>query len=127
MIFLSYARVDWDEYALPLVERLRGAGLDVWVDQDLIRGGDDWMDAINAALKTCDLLVLCVSPEALNSRYVKMEYRYFFHHDKPIVPVLCRPADLPAELVGIQYWPYGKADLLTTQLTGRDRPALSRA
>ena len=64
-IFVSYSRHDWEAYARPLADRLRQAGFTVWVDQHLLRGGQDWLDEINAALKACDCLVLCVSPAAL--------------------------------------------------------------
>jgi hypothetical protein len=32
-----------------------------------------------------------------------MEYRYYFNHDKPIVPLMYRQAELPVELDSIQY------------------------
>jgi hypothetical protein len=109
-VFLSYSRQDWDQYASPLVERLRSEGVHVWVDQHTIDSGDDWMDEINEALQQSECLVLCVSPEALASKYVKMEYRYFISENKPILPVLCREADFPAELRGIQYVTYDSTD-----------------
>lgn len=105
-IFISYSRRDWDDFVEPLVTHLRAQGLSVWVDQHLLQGGQDWMDEINHALKLCRLMILCISPEALDSRYVKMEYRYFFNANKPILPIICRAAELPAELSGIQFLPY---------------------
>lgn len=106
-LFVSYSRSDWDEYVEPLVTHVRTAGFDVWVDQHLLHGGDYWFDEINEALESSDYLILCVSPEALASKFVKMEYRYFFLRDKPIVPIMCRTVDrLPAELQIIQYQPY---------------------
>ncbi len=111
-IFVSYSRRDWDEFVEPLVASLRENGLSVWVDQHLLQGGQDWMDEINHALKMCRLMILCVSPDALQSRYVKLEYRQFFNTNKPILPVICHPAELPAELGGIQYLPYDEPDTL---------------
>jgi TIR domain-containing protein len=62
------------------------------------------MDAIGEALYECSVCLLAVSPDAIESRYVKMEYRFFFNNDKPIVPVIVRPVSrLPAELLGIQH------------------------
>lgn len=115
-IFVSYGREDWDEFVQPLVNRLRAAGFDVWVDQHLLRGGHDWMDQIDAALEGCQVMVLCVSPNAIASKHVKLEYRYFFNDDRAIVPVLCRPARLPAELRGIQYVDYSDQDALLDRL-----------
>lgn len=115
-IFVSYSREDWPEYVEPLVNRLRQAGFGVWVDQYLIRGGQDWLDEINQALESSDCLVLCVSPAALESKYVKIEYRYFLTEDKPILPLMCRPAKLPAELRPLQYIPYAQLDTLIARL-----------
>lgn len=116
-IFVSYSRVDWKDYVEPLVDDLTQAGIQVWLDQNLIRTGDDWLDKINEALKICNRMILCVSPEALNSRYVKLEYRYFFRHDKPIYLMMCRQAELPPELDGIQYMDSNRRAELTRQLS----------
>lgn len=117
-IFISYSRRDWTEFVEPLVTQLRENGLSVWVDQHLLEGGQDWMDEINHALKLCRVMILCVSPDALQSRYVKMEYRHFFNSNKPILPVICHPTDLPAELSGIQFLPY--SDTATIVIRTRD-------
>lgn len=103
-IFLSYARVDWDNFVLDLADHLKEKELSVWVDQHLLLGGEDWMDAIGEALEKAKLLILIMSPEALASRYVRMEYRYFWNHDKPLIPLLYRPVEkLPPELMTTQY------------------------
>jgi FixJ family two-component response regulator len=115
-VFISYSRGDWDQYVKPLIDRLTAEGLDVWIDQDLLRGGQDWLDQINEALYDCQVMVLCLSPEALESIYVRMEYRYFFHEKKPILPLICKETRLPAELRNIQHLPYSQFDLLVAQL-----------
>jgi len=103
-VFVSYSRRDWDSAVSPLIQRLRQAGFQLWVDQGFLIGGEDWMDAIGEALKECSVCLLAISPDAMQSRFVKMEYRFFFNNDKPIVPVIVRPvSDLPPELSGIQY------------------------
>ena len=99
---------------------LERAGILVWVDQDADRGGDNWWDNINMGLVACDLLVLCVTPTALRSRFVKQEYRYFLAENKPVLPVLCDPTTkLPAELRGIQYIPFFEADRLMADVKGK--------
>lgn len=115
-IFVSYSREDWAECVEPMVARLQQAGFQVWVDQHLLRGGQDWLDEINKALERSDCLVLCVSPDALASKYVKMEYRYFVAEGKPLIPVICRSAELPAELRGIQNMEYLDVDKLLARL-----------
>jgi hypothetical protein len=102
-VFLSYSRRDWDGFVQDLVRDLADGAHKVWLDQDYILGGDDWMDAVGAALQECDTLLLVLSPEAINSKYVKMEYRYFFRQEKPIIPILYRKVDIPFELATLHY------------------------
>lgn len=103
-LFLSYSRQHWDDFVSPLADQLREDGHSVWVDQHLLMGGDNWMDSIGEALDTCNLLILVISPESLESKYVKMEYRHFFNHNKPIIPLLYLPVDrIPPELATTQY------------------------
>lgn len=83
----------------------------VWIDQHYIAGGDDWMDAIGEALQVCDVLLLVLSPDALNSKYIKMEYRFFFHQGKPIIPILYRNiSQRPFELTALQYIDFTNPD-----------------
>jgi hypothetical protein len=104
MLFISYSRQDWDVFVSPMVNRLRDRGFSVWIDQNLLVGGVDWMDVIGKALNKCKLLILVMTPEAIESRFVKMEYRYFFNHGKPIVPLLYRSVEhIPPELSLIQH------------------------
>lgn len=105
-VFISYSRSDWNTYVSPLINRLRGQGISIWVDQHLIEGGQDWMDEINYALEICNRMILCVTPRSLPSKYVKMEYRYFINNNKLLIPLLCEQTKLPAELQGIQYTSY---------------------
>ena len=103
-VFVSYARSDWDGTISPLTRRLQQAGFQLWVDQGFLVGGNDWMDVVGEALDRCSVCLLAVSPDAMESEYVKMEYRFFFHNKKTIVPVVVRPvSDLPFELSGIHY------------------------
>ena len=106
-IFLAYSRKDWTEFAEPLSKRLKDEGFSVWVDQHVLRLGQNWQDEVDKALRQYSCLVLCVSPSAVKSKYVKIEYRYFLDHDKPVFPVICKPTDMPAELQGLHHAPYG--------------------
>ena len=105
-VFISYNRKDWDRYINPLITRLEASGISVWVDQHLIKGGQDWMDEIQRALSTCNRMVLCVTKKSLKSKYVKGEYRYFHNNNKKLIPVICENAKLPFELQGYHYLTY---------------------
>jgi pSer/pThr/pTyr-binding forkhead associated (FHA) protein len=108
-IFIAYMREDWEDLVAPLTVVLQDAGMSVWVDQYLAQGGADWTTAIEQALHECWLLVVIVSPESLESRYVKLEYRYFINREKPVIPFLYKPTDkMPPELSNREIIRYDK-------------------
>lgn len=115
-LFISYCRRDWETHVRPLVDHLREHDLTVWIDQDLIQGGQDWLDEINAALQSCAVMVLCVSAASLDSQFCKMEYRYFIEEKKHLIPVMLEDTPLPAGLRGIQYLNYSNLDILVERL-----------
>jgi TolB-like protein len=59
-VFLSYAREDADA-ARRIAEALRAFGVEVWFDQNELRGGDTWDQKIRTQIKTCALFVPLVS------------------------------------------------------------------
>ncbi len=111
-IFISYRHVDWDEYVKPLVARLEAEKISFWVDRSSIEGSHDWLDEINKALKVTKRMIVCISPDALESRYVKMEYRYAFNNGIRLYPLVCRSVDLPAELQTLHHYTYAELNVL---------------
>ena len=98
-LLIVYAREDWETIVAPLMVRMQDTRLNAWVDQYLVLGSDDWRMAVEQALLECWLMIVVVSPEALNSNYVKLMYRYFLQQDKPVIPLLRDPAQtLPGEM-----------------------------
>jgi pSer/pThr/pTyr-binding forkhead associated (FHA) protein len=110
-IFIAYAREDWEDLVAPLTVALQDAGMQIWVDQYLAQGGDDWQTAIEQALHECWLMVLILSPEALDSRYARLAYRYFVNREKPVILLAYKAVEnLPTELKGIEALAYDSAD-----------------
>jgi pSer/pThr/pTyr-binding forkhead associated (FHA) protein len=110
-IFIAYAREDWENLVAPLSIALQDAGMELWVDQYLNQGSDDWQIAIEQALHECWLMLLIVSPDALDSRYVRLAYRYFINREKPVIVVSYRPVDaLPPEISSLETVPFDPAD-----------------
>jgi len=98
-LMVVYAREDWEATVAPLLVRMQDTRLNAWVDQYLVLDSDDWRMAVEQALGECWLMIVVVSPEALNSTYVKMMYRYFLNQAKPVIPLVRDPAQtLPGEL-----------------------------
>ena len=59
-VFLSYAREDTDA-ARRIAEALRGFGVEVWFDQNELRGGDQWDAKIKRQIRECALFLPIVS------------------------------------------------------------------
>ncbi|HYL00345.1 MAG TPA: TIR domain-containing protein [Steroidobacteraceae bacterium] len=75
-VFLSYASEDV-EAAARICSALRSAGIEVWFDQNELRGGAAWDAAIRRQIRTCALFVPIISA---NSRarvegYFRLEWK----------------------------------------------------
>lgn len=64
-ILVSYRREDSAAHAGRLADRLRDhfGGEHVFIDVDAIRAGDDFVHAIEASVKSCDVVVAVIGPE----------------------------------------------------------------
>ncbi len=104
-IFLSYSRKDSGAMSR-LRDRLRGEGFSVWVDEgELEPGTPDWRDAIEAGIEAAGCVVVILSPEAKESKWVAREIAYAEDRGLRIFPVLARGdgrSAVPLELVNIQ-------------------------
>lgn len=101
-IFISYSRTD-EVFARQLAESLSGMGADIWIDVEDIPVGMKWSSAIQQGLDAAEAMVIIISPESMTSRNVEDEWQYCLDHNKPIVPVLLRPAKIHFQLNRIQY------------------------
>jgi internalin A len=66
-VFVSYCHDNKADVAR-LVADLEAAGERVWWDEQIL-GGQDWKQAIRAALKDAYAVILCLSPELTEDRY----------------------------------------------------------
>jgi chromosome partitioning protein len=84
-VFVSYARED-RERVDPYVAQLRGAGLDVWID-DRIEPGANWIETIGRTLRNSSVVLLFWSNAAERSTIIPLELKLAFEFGKRIVPV----------------------------------------
>lgn len=71
LLFLSYSREDFDKVA-PLAAALEADGHEVWWDRH-ITGGQEFADAIEQALESADVVVVCWSAASVRSAWVRDE------------------------------------------------------
>jgi len=81
-VFLSHNSVD-KARVRRLAERLRAEGLRVWYDEWVIKPWTKIDPAIERGLEAARALVLCLSPEALGSNWVRLERSTVPFRDPP--------------------------------------------
>lgn len=81
---------------MALADMLRRHGIPVWYSRANIRGAQQWHDEIGAALNRCDWFILILSPNAVESIWVKRELLFSLQQNRfedRIVPLLYQPCD----------------------------------
>ncbi|NLX08799.1 MAG: TIR domain-containing protein [Chloroflexi bacterium] len=101
-VFISHSNLN-DDFVRELAAGLRAAGVRTWVDHDDIRPGQDWDEAVGAALEATDAMVLVMTPQAMRSKNVKVEWSYFLDTNKPIYPVMLETCTIPFRLRLLQH------------------------
>jgi len=99
-VFLSHANQDRG-FVDSLAEVMRRHGLPVWYSQTNILGARQWHDEIGAALRRCDWFLIVLSPQSVDSKWVKRELLYALDHnryDNKIVPVMYQSCDYEEKL-----------------------------
>ena len=84
--FISYSRSD-QLLRCALLETLKTAGVDVWVDQLDIPIGQNWDRSVEAAVRDCEGFVIILSPRSAASEHVADEVAARFEDHKHIIPI----------------------------------------
>ena len=105
-VFVSYARTDRAR-VMNLVERMRSAGIGVWVDEGGIHGASLWGQEIVDAIDASKVMILMISDSSISSDNVVKELSIASEDKKPILPVYLQRSQLPKsmryQLAGIQH------------------------
>ena len=105
-VFISYSSNDQDK-VVKLADKLRTAGVSIWVDESGIGAATLWSKEIAGAIKGCKVLVLMVTPNSVTSKNVVKEVSLAAEQNKQILPVILEPTQIPEaleyHLAGIQH------------------------
>lgn len=71
-VFISYNHAD-KAFATRMVLDLRAEGIDTWFDELEMKPGDSLLYRISDAIESIDFLIVVLSPESVNSNWVKQE------------------------------------------------------
>lgn len=101
-VFISYARADTvrlDRF----VPALRAAGCVVKMDKrDALTTYQNLAKTLENAIQISDVMVVTLSPAAVDSSWVRREIRLGLSLGKPIIPVVVRAVELPKTLKHLQ-------------------------
>jgi hypothetical protein len=95
-IFISYSRRD-QEFVTRLASDLDAQVAGVWFDQSAIQLGEKWHDEIMEGIRDCKAFILVLSPDAVESKYVREEVNKALELGKVIFPILYRPGKWSGE------------------------------
>ncbi|MEP7137079.1 MAG: toll/interleukin-1 receptor domain-containing protein [Chloroflexota bacterium] len=101
-LFISYSRKDMD-FARKLAGDLEKAGYDVWWDITDLRGGDDWVRTIPEAISSSQFVLVVLTPNSLESEWVRKEYTQALSLRKKIIPIMLVPSSVPFALNTINF------------------------
>ena len=100
-VFLSYTREDVARVTA-LEQVLHERGIDVWRDQESLRGGQQWPKEIGEAIGSRDFFLLAWSKSALSSHFVEFEWTTAVALRKPVLPCLLDSTPLPPALKAVE-------------------------
>jgi len=92
-VYVCYSRPD-EIFALELNTDLKKVGVPAWMDEVEMSLESDWGKMVGNALHGCGVLVLVLSPGALNDIVVRGECIYFLNKGKVVIPVLSASCDI---------------------------------
>jgi tetratricopeptide (TPR) repeat protein len=107
--FISYSRLDGQEFALGLADELQAGpeGYRVWLDQrEMSRSRrQDWDDQLTEAIQTCEALLFVMTKDSVRlGSGCKDEWVWALKYKKPVIPVrLDSDATLPFRLASRQF------------------------
>ena len=94
-VFVSHASDDKIEYVDDLVKEIKGLGISVFYDTDVISWGDNLKERIDYGLNSCELAVLVISPSYFGREWTEYEIQSLLQRQnnekqKIILPILYR-------------------------------------
>ena len=105
-VMVSYSSKNRNE-VLRWVQRLRSAGVAVWIDQGGIDGAQRWGEEIVNAIDACKTVLLMISRTSMESENIMKEVSLAWESGKKFLPLRLEEAKIPKsmqyQLAGIQH------------------------
>lgn len=94
-VYINYNQID-DLFALELDTEIRQHNVNVWMDQIDIEPDQDWDYAVSNALNRCGVMILVLSPHAVEDEQLQQEATAFLESGKVVIPVVHEQCDYEA-------------------------------
>ena len=106
-IFLSHTSVD-KPFVEKLSKDLKCLGINVWFDKWEIKPGDSLLSKINDGITENEFLGIVLTPESVNSGWVRLELdagmmKQLHSRQVVVLPILLRNCTIPLVLAGAKY------------------------
>jgi TIR domain len=86
-VFISHASAQ-RATAVALAEAMEATGVSTWISYRDIKPGEDWVDAIPVGVRSAEVVLVLVSPEAMSSDWVDRELMMAVRSKRKLLPVL---------------------------------------
>ncbi|MBN1200348.1 MAG: toll/interleukin-1 receptor domain-containing protein [Anaerolineae bacterium] len=96
-IFVSYTQSD-EDFTIQLANDLRASGARIWLDIHDAEPGRYWSRSIERALGESVMMLVVLSPAALMTEHVAVEWQAYLAARRPVIPVVAQPCKLPDPL-----------------------------
>jgi hypothetical protein len=85
-VFISHSSHDRPFVEREVIALLKRHGIETWYSRDDIRATSDWEQSIRGALSACDWFLIVLSPESVQSEWVRSPFHNFAY------PLFCPSA-----------------------------------
>ena len=96
--FISYARVDGQEFAQKLFADLRRISQNPWLDTESLSAGSDFDREIDSVLSRARVIIVVLTPGAVVSNQVRGEWNSALNAHIPVIPLLAHRCEVPRVL-----------------------------
>ncbi len=120
-VFLSHNSRD-KAFARKLASMLEDNGVNVWIDEAELKVGDSLIQKIGSAIEETDFVAVVLSPNSVDSTWVKKELaiameRELSERKVTVLPILKEPCDIPPFLKDKIYANFTRQDLFETSFS----------
>jgi hypothetical protein len=117
-VFISHSSHD-KKFAKTLKDDLKVNGFDTWFDQDEMKLGDNLTNKLNYAIAESSHFLVILSPEAVESAWVRYELKSLFENKlntiiEKIIPIMYTACKMPDELKAILHADLSKVNRKVT-------------